>query len=157
MPKGVNGLTLSSILQARERLLGLSAEIIGVNQYADRWVPFHASITMRGDPDDPIRILLIQGSHPIPHFFERLHVTAFVNGVRMETYELPSASFVLEIPLSCNLTYCTVELHTRERFNPYEVLGGGDNRDLGFVAELIAPITERELAHYKSFIQEESG
>lgn len=133
-------------------VFGPMPNIAATNRYQDGWFSDDAQLQIEGSVAQ-VHTVLMSGRHSLPDLYGQLHITAFVNGCPVQSYEAPANSFLLEIPVHSSLPIVIVDIHTEEGFCPANFHLSSDQRELGFVAEEILALNSRAYDFYRAYQQ----
>jgi glycosyltransferase involved in cell wall biosynthesis len=135
------------------KVFGSSPEVVSIDRYEDGWVPNATRIVIRSeDPGNPIQTLLLKGSHRLANLVGTLHLRVFVNDSLLSVFEVPSSSFVLEIPIH-NAVLLSITIQTVEGISLQQHGFPNDNRVVGFIAEEVMPLSAKEYEFYTAYNQ----
>lgn len=135
------------------RVFGSSPELVAIDRYEDGWVPNVTRIVIQSeDPGNPIQTLLLKGRHPLAHAVGTLHLTVSVNDNLLRVFEVPSSSFVLEIPIH-SAAPSSIAIQTDEGISLQQHGFPEDSRVVGFVADEVIPLTAKEYGFYSAYNQ----
>ncbi len=142
-------------------ILGTAPSIIQMNRYHDLWVPPRFRMVMAATPGNPIRKILISGTHLIPFLSRkrsgRLRFSVYINGRRIKRYSLQQGSFMIEIPVATNRTQYVVELVSSNRLVPARAGINSDRRALSCTIEQVIPYSAKEIEFYHMLNQSPSN
>lgn len=133
-------------------IFGHSPFIQHTNRYSDSWVPAHFKISIKADPQNPIYMLIIRGSHVIPYILNKsstLICSIYLNGTFLKNYMANSGSFQFAIPISSDEPLCSIEVVTTTWFIPAEWGINSDTRALSFMVEEVVPFSTKEYEMYQ--------
>lgn len=150
--KGVSGVLWLLQQMKGTSILGNEARLVHMNRYHDHWVPRRLRMVVTADPANPLRRILVAGSHMIPFVRKkrsgRLRFTVYVNGKRVRRYSLRKGPFFIGIPIRSNQSRYVVDFVFFDQFVPSRSRKSTDRRSLSCVVNEVIPCSAKELDFY---------